>query len=186
MHCYGNLIEKQSRHQMNNYSLSRITIGNIMRELDKNESIPRLENAFNLAAQSLWTEYTELGTTLVLEDSMNYFLRTFPHSANKLIRETGVENLTSASVIQFYINDSEFFSKKGNALQSLIFIKEAIQHHAVFADTCIVEKIQDLLRAVDVYTPEIINDLFSMLQIPHSTHTSIVLARPNTEILILK
>jgi len=171
---------------MDNYSLSRITIGDVMRELAKYAQVPRIENAFNLAAKSLWAEYAELGTALVLEDSMNYFLRAFPHPVNKLIRAAGVENLTSSSVIEFYINDSEFFSKKGNALQGLVFIKENMQHHAVFADECIVEKIQYYLRAIDVYTPEIINDLFSMLQIPHSTHTSLNLARPNTEILFLK
>lgn len=171
---------------MNNCALSRITISNIMQELAKHEPVPRLENIFKVAAKAIYSEFEVLGTMAVLEDSMAFFLRQCKHPVNRTIFEAGVENLTSASVIQFYINDSEFFSKKGNALQSLIFIKEALQHHAVFADICILEQIEKYLRDIDCYVPAVMNDLFCILQIPFTKHESIETARPNTEILIQK
>ncbi len=171
---------------MNDYALSRITISNIMQELDKKSQVPRLENIFKIAAKAIYSEFDALGTTAVVEDSMAFFLRQCKHPVNRTIFEAGVENLTSASVVNYYINDSEFFSKKGNALQSLIFIKEAMQHHAVFERGCILEEIEKYLRDIDCYVPAVMNDLFCILQIPFTKHESIETARPNTEILILK
>jgi hypothetical protein len=171
---------------MGNYALSRITISNIMRELAKHEPLPRLENIFRLAAKAIYSEFNALGSTEVLEDSMGFFLRECKHPVNRTIFEAGVENLTSASVIEYYINDSEFFSKKGNVLQSLIFIKEAMQHHAVFNDACILDVIEKHLRDVDCYVPAVMNDLFCILRIPFTEHESTETARQNTEILFLK
>lgn len=171
---------------MDNYALSRITINKIMRELAKHEPLPRLDNIFRLAAKAIYSEFDSMGTVAVLEDLMGFFLRECKHPVNRTIFEAGVENLTSASVIEYYINDSEFFSKKGNALQSLVFIKEAMQHHAVFADVFILDVLESHLRNVDVYVPAVMNDLFKILNIPHSEHTSLMLARSNTEILFLK
>lgn len=171
---------------MENYSLSRITIGDVMRELAKHEPLPRLENIFRIAAKAIYSEFESLGTTATLEDSMGYFLRQCKHPVNRTIFDAGVENLTSSSVIEFYINDSEFFSKKGNALQSLIFIKEALKHHAVFHDICILDVLESHFRSIDVYVPVVMNDLFSILQIPFSEHTDITQARSNTEVLFLK
>jgi hypothetical protein len=171
---------------MNNYALSRFKISQIMSELAKREPAPRIENIFRLAAKVIYKEFDELKSTEIIHESMGFFLRECKHPVNRAIFEAGVENLTSSSVIEFYINDSEFFSKKANALQSLIFIKEAMQHHAVFADICILDVLESHFRNVDVYVPAVMNDLFKILNIPHSTHTSLVLARSNTEFLFLK
>lgn len=171
---------------MDNYALSRITISNIMRELAKHEPLPRLENVYRLAAKAIYSEFDSLGTVAVLEDSMGFFLRECKHPVNRNIFEAGVENLSSASVVDYYLNDSEFFSKKGNALQSLIFIKEAMQHHSVFSDICILDVIEKHLRDIDCYVPAVMNDLFYILRIPFTKHESTETARPNTEILFLK
>jgi hypothetical protein len=170
---------------MNNYALSRLKISQIMSELAKHEPAPRVENIFRLAAKVIYKEFDELKSTEVIHESMGFFLRECKHPVNRTIFEARVENLTSSSVVDYYLNDSEFFSKKGNALQSLVFIKEAMQHHAVFADICILDVLESHLRNVDVYVPAVMNDVFKILNIPHSTHTSLVLARPNTEILFL-
>jgi hypothetical protein len=171
---------------MNKYALSRLRISKIMSELAKHEQVPRLENIFKLAAKAIYSEFDSSGTTAVLEESMGFFLRECRHPVNRTIFEVGVEKLTSSNVVNYYINDSEFFSMKGNALQSLIFIKEAMQHHVVFTDICILEQIEKYLRDIDCYVPAVMNDLFCILQIPFTKHESIETARPNTEILIQK
>jgi hypothetical protein len=98
--------------------------------------------------------------------------------------ETGVQNLTSSNVVQFYSNDSEFFSKKGNALQNLCFIKEALIHEDLFGEPCSFDQIEQHLRDIDCYVPELMNDMFCILGIPFSVHTDKDSARQNTEVLV--
>ena len=170
---------------MKNYSLSRIAISDVMRELAKQADVPRLENVYRLAAKSIYSEFNSLGTTALLEDSMVFFLRECKHPVNRTIFEAGVENLTSASVVDYYLNDSEFFSKKGNALQSLCFAREALEHHAVFHDICILDELKNHFRSIDCYVPNVMNDLFTILNIPHTEHINITQARSNTEVLFV-
>ena len=171
---------------MNNYGLARLRISQVMRELAKHERVPRLENAFTLAAKSIYSEFVSLGTTEVIEDSMGFFLHECKHPANRAIFESGIENLTSANAVQFYINDLEFFSKKGNVLQTLCFIKEALIHEDLFGEPCRIDRIERYLRDIDCYVPAVMNDLFCILQIPFTKHSDITTARSNTEVLFLK
>jgi len=169
-----------------NYSLSRLKISKVVNELEKYEEFPRLENVYRLAAKAIYSEFDSLGTTAALQDSMAFFLRECKNPMNRVIFDDGVDNLTSASVVNYYLNDSDFFSKKGNVLQSLCFAQEALQHHAVFNDVCILDVLEKHFRSIDCYVPAVMNDLFMILDIPFTKHESTNTARPNTEILYLK
>ena len=161
-------------------------IGDVMRELAKHEKVPRLENAFRLVAKKIYSEFHTLGSTEILENAMGFFLHECKHPANRAIFESGIENLNSANVIQHYINDIEFFSKKGNVLQTLCFIKEALIHEDLFGEPCRMDNIERSLRDIDCHVPAVLNDLFCILQIPFTEHSDITTARSNTEVLFLK
>jgi hypothetical protein len=171
---------------MNNYGLARLRISQVMHELAKREPLPRLENVYRLASKAIYSEFESLGTTEVIEDSMGFFLHECKHPANRAIFESGIENLTSANVVQHYINDLSFFSKKGNVLQSLCLIKEALIHENLFGEPCNTDRIENYFRDIDCYVPAVMNDLFRILQIPFTEHSDITTARSNTEVLFLK
>ena len=171
---------------MDNHFLARIKISEVMNELAKQEPLPRLENIFRLAAKAIHIEFRELGTTEVIHDSMGFFLHECKHPVNRSIFESGIENLTSDKVVQCYINDSEFFSKKGNVLQTLCFIKEALIHEDLFDEPCSIEKIEQYLRCIDCYVPAVINDFLQMQGIPYTKHQSPDTPRQNTEVLFTK
>ena len=171
---------------MDNHFLARVKISEVMNELAKQEPLPRLENIFRLAAKAIHIEFKELGTYDVIQDSMGFFLRQCKHPVNRTIFESGIENLTSANVVQFYINDSEFFSKKGNVLQTLCFIKEALIHEDLFDEPCSLDKTEQYLREIDCFIPAVMNDFFQMQGIQYTKHESLDTPRPNTEVLFSK
>jgi hypothetical protein len=171
---------------MDNYGLARMKISHVMNQLAKQEPLPRLENIYRIAAKAIHIEFRELGTTKVIQDSMAFFLRECKHPVNHSIFESDIENLTSANVVQFYINDSEFFSKKANVLQTLCFMKEALINEDLFDEPFSLDKTELFLRDIDCHVPAVMNDFFQMQGIQYTKHESLDTPRPNTEVLFSK
>ena len=125
-------------------------------------------------------------TTKILEDAMSFFLHECKNPANRAMFENGIESLHSSGAVQNYINDSEFFSKKGNVLQTLCFIKEALIHEDLLDEPCSLDKTEIYLRDIDCHVPEVMNDFFQMQGIQYTKHESLDTPRPNTEVLFSK